>query len=72
MTLRPGSYDASSPLWRGVIRDDSLGRYACTHADHPNRKAATKCARDAFAQFKEEFKKDRPPAGWEILPRWRQ
>lgn len=54
MTLRPGSYDAAPPVWRGVIRLDSFPAYVCVHNDHPDQRAATKCARAAYAQLRDE------------------
>lgn len=61
MTLRPGMYDASAPVWRGVIRDDGAPFLHCVGHRHPDRDAARKCAREALAQYKDSRT---VPDGW--------
>ena len=52
MTLRAGSYNASRPRLRGVIRDDGDAWYACSH-DHCDRAEARECAKAALPAVKE-------------------
>ncbi len=69
MSLRAGSYDASSPRWRGVIwlngpgviRQDAFPAYVCVHIDHKDRKEATACAKAALVKIKESATL---PIGW--------
>lgn len=53
VTIRPGSYNAAEPEWHGTLRESSFYAFVCTHAGHRNQRAATKCARKAFARMKE-------------------
>ena len=72
MALRPGSYNAASPDWRGVIRQDGLGWYHCTHRDHRSQREATACARQAFPAIRDRDPEDpeaRLPEGWTIFYR---
>lgn len=61
MTLRAGMYNASPPVWRGVLRESSFPAYVCVHNHHADTKAATKCAQDALAQVKAG---NTLPSGW--------
>lgn len=80
MTLRAGSYDASRPRLRGVIRDDGDAWYACSH-EHGDRAEARECARAALPAVKEvrpNFLKHDPllidgllPEGWRVFDRKR-
>jgi hypothetical protein len=68
VTLRPGSYDANPPLYRGVIRNDSFPWYVCIHNDHDTTREARACAADALAQIKAAPDNAPPPDGggrWE-------
>jgi hypothetical protein len=69
MALRPGSYNATRPDWRGCIYEDSWGTFRCTHADHMYQKEATRCAREAYAEHKALFLRDECPPGWEKMGR---
>lgn len=51
MTLRPGSYNASRPRWRGVIRGDGYPWYVCVH-EHESQREATACAKAAREAIK--------------------
>lgn len=53
MALRAGSYDATKPLWRGVIRENSYPAFTCIHKDHPDQRAATQCAREALSYYRD-------------------
>lgn len=55
MTLRPGSFNARKPVWRGVLRDDGIPCYVCSHDDHEDQRAATACARSAAVQLREHI-----------------
>jgi hypothetical protein len=69
MTLRAGSFDDTTPVWRGVIRHNSFPWYVCTHRDHPNQREATACARQALPTLKARDHKDPKaplPEGWRI------
>lgn len=61
MTLRPGSFNATRPSFRGIFREDSLGRYMCMHTGHEDARAARRCADEAIGQFKATGVL---PAGW--------
>ena len=69
MALRPGSYDATTPSWRGVIYENSWGIFRCTHKDHDTQREATRCARAAYAEFKGLFARDECPVDWEPIGR---
>lgn len=67
MTLRAGSYDASRPRKRGVIREDSYPAYVCIH-EHKDFPEAKECARAALAVVRQRSGEDIPvtplPQGW--------
>ena len=70
MTLRAGSYNASRPDWRGIIRQDGWGWYRCTHRNH-GPDGARRCAREALPALRtrDHQNPDAPmPDGWEIIP----
>jgi hypothetical protein len=54
MTLRAGSANMTRPKWRGVIREDSFPWALCTHTDHENQRQATRCGREALAQYQRD------------------
>jgi hypothetical protein len=61
VALRAGSYNGSPVWWRGVIYQDSVGVWACTHRDHDRQQRATECGRKALAQYRENGSL---PDGW--------
>lgn len=69
MTLRAGSYDASRPRYRGVIRHDSFAYYVCVH-DHPDKDSSKVCSVKALAEIRAADPEDRGlghgqlPEGW--------
>ncbi len=74
MTLRAGSYDASRPRRRGVIRNDSYPWYVCAH-EHASFPEAKECARAALPAIKrldpenKGLHKADLPEGWFIYNR---
>lgn len=66
MTLRPGSYNAARPVWRGVIRQDGYPWYVCNHNDHPEQRHATECARKAHELIKSSPVDQPLPDGWDV------
>ena len=69
--LRAGSYNATRPDWRGIIRQDGWGWYRCTHRNHDGPQAARDCARAALPtlQARDHQNPAAPmPAGWEVIP----
>lgn len=69
MTLRPGSYNASRPRPRGVIRNDSYPWFVCVH-EHASYPEAKQCARDAHEAIKHDDTGEAPlPDGWEVFNR---
>jgi hypothetical protein len=74
VTLRPGSYNASRPRFRGVIRGDGYPWYACAHTTHERQREATACskaAREAIRGTLWESGGPDPgsplPEGWEVF-----
>lgn len=62
MTLRAGSFDKAEPDWIGMIRDEGLPKYMCTHSrEHKNSDAARWCAKKAVEYLKEH---NTLPEGW--------
>jgi hypothetical protein len=74
MTLRAGSYDASRPRRRGVIRNDSYPWYACAH-EHASFPEAKECAREALKIIRERDPENKGlhhhelPEGWRSFSR---
>lgn len=69
MTLRAGSYNASEPKWRGVIRQDGWPWYVCIHNDHHKPSDARACADAALPTLKARDHTDPGaplPDGWVI------
>jgi hypothetical protein len=69
MAIRPGSYNANPPWWRGVLREGSWGIWACLHRDHRDQQEATRCARAAWAEHRPKFEADEAVPGWEPIGR---
>lgn len=78
MTMRAGSYDANlrRPDFRGIIRNDSLGWFRCTHKDmHQSTREARACATQALPAIRAAVDVETAtvtgelPEDWEIIPR---
>jgi len=75
VTLRAGSYNATRPDWRGVIRNDGWPWYRCIHTHHGDPRDARDCARLALPVLLDRDHSDPAaplPAGWEVYPHHRE
>ncbi len=59
--LRPDAHEHADDVYRGMLREGHRPVYACTHDDHPARRAAMECARGALHRL--HTAGDLPP-GW--------
>jgi hypothetical protein len=68
VALRAGRYNANTPAWRGIIRDDGYPWYVCIHTDHDER-TSRECAKKALPALKARDPEDAEaplPEGWII------
>lgn len=72
MTIRAGSYSASKPRPRGVLRNDGQAQYVCVH-NHGDYTEAKRCAAGALREikkadpFNEGLHTEQLPNGWQVF-----